>query len=371
MHIRIEQNDIQETVSSGIITALSDIASGNVDSTSTLTGTIYAATAYQNPISRINAIFPDLTINVGQFLVYFVDSAEESAIVSVIGATSSGITVEQANLINDVSQQGDSRYVYSVLNAGSGRFGDIVFKSSSIRTLDLTPFRYVRAIPYGNNKISMAYLTTFNGGFLKTFTYWNSQGTPNGGAVAPFNNCTNLKYVTCPNMEVVGTHSFYNTSAQYVFFAKAHYLLGYHFRGNDTKLVYLGNNIKWVSSNAPDWNSATSTRVKLVINKTVSEASECPKIYSSCTVPTQEQYISNACDLSYFETNSTFTEATSLNTGGLRWGSIDIYVPDDCVSIYQQTLWGSLNVYGMSSLSTNDLNYISMFAHENDVIFNS
>lgn len=371
MHIRIEQNDIQETVSSGIITALSDIASGNVDSTSTLTGTIYAATAYQNPISRINAVFPDLTINVGQFLVYFVDSAEESAIVSVIGATSSGITVEQANLINDVNSQGDSRYVYSVLNAGSGRFGDIVFKNSSITTLDLTPFRYVRAIPYGNNRISMANLITFNGGFLKTLTYWNTTGVPGGGMNGPFTDCTNLKYITYPNMEVVGTHSFYNNPAQYIFLAKAHYLLGYHFRSTDIKLVYLGSNIKWVSSNVPDFSAAPSTHVKFVINKTVSETSECPKIYSSCTVPSQDQYIANACDLSYFEQNSTFTEATSLNTGGLRWGSVDVYVPDDCVSIYRQTLWGSLNVYGMSSLSAKDLNYISMFAHENDIIFNS
>lgn len=68
-HLRIEQNNIQENVSSAVIDKLYDIASsGNLDASSNLAGLLYVPRTYASKATYLTTMFPNLTINAGEFL---------------------------------------------------------------------------------------------------------------------------------------------------------------------------------------------------------------------------------------------------------------------------------------------------------------
>ena len=70
-HLRIEQNNIQENVSSAVIEKLYQLAiSGDLDASSNLAGNLYTTATYQEYINALcktqqnpNGMFPDLTIS--------------------------------------------------------------------------------------------------------------------------------------------------------------------------------------------------------------------------------------------------------------------------------------------------------------------
>ena len=370
-HLLIEQNGI-ERVSPSIISTLDNLTkTGQTDATSNLKGTLTTSTAYQNPVTRLTNRFSELTIVPDTYLAYFVDEYEQSAVAEIVGDLNGHVTVQEADMINTEDQSG-SHYQYSVRNPNDGRFIKRVFENNNIRTLDLTPFKYVRGIVSWSGWLKMPSLVVFNGGHLKFTSWWHADGLGgNDRAIANPQYCTSLRYFTFPNADIVGSHCFYeNSRLEYALFAKASYILGYHLRGSDRlKIIYFGQNIKYVDSRLPDWNSDPSNTIKLVFNKTVTDVNECPKAFSSCTVPAADVYYASGGGLSYFESNSTFTEISTLDTGNRKWGKIDVYVPDECVSIYQQSVWNQVGVYGISTLSTDEKNAIRDYAHENDPVF--
>jgi hypothetical protein len=89
--------------------------------------------------------FSELTIIPDTYLAYFVDEYEQSAVAEIVGDLNGHVTVQEADMINTEDQSG-SHYQYSVINPNDGRFMKRVFENNNIRTLDLTPFKYVRGI---------------------------------------------------------------------------------------------------------------------------------------------------------------------------------------------------------------------------------
>ena len=73
-HLRIEQNNIQENVSSAVIEKLYELASsGDLDNTSNLAGNLYTTGTYQYYVDLLTTEFPDLTITASQYFAYFAD----------------------------------------------------------------------------------------------------------------------------------------------------------------------------------------------------------------------------------------------------------------------------------------------------------
>ena len=371
-HLVIEQNGTEAVPKATIDTLDNLTRGGQVDNSSNLKGILTTSMSYKDTIDRLTDRFQQLSILAGVTLAYFVDSYEEAAVAELVGNSSGYVTIQEADLINDVFDSNSPQYAYSVYNNWNGRFIQKVFTNNNIQTLDLTPFRYVTGIWDWGNTLRLPSLITLNGGNLKFTSYWDTSGSGgNQRAIARRDTCLDLTYFTFPKAEIVGSHCFYgNQNLQYAFFAKAQYMLGYHLRWNDSlKMIYFGQDIKYVSTVIPDWDYDPSNTIKIVFNKVVSDVSECPKAFSSCTVPAADTYKANGTDINYFESNSSFTTTSSLDTGTRKWGKIDVYVPDECVSIYQQSVWNQVGVYGISTLSTDEKNAIRDYAHENDPIF--
>ena len=370
-HLVIEQNGTEAVPKATIDTLDNLTRGGQVDNSSNLKGILTTSMSYKDTIDRLTDRFQQLSILAGVTLAYFVDSYEEAAVAELVGNNSGYVTIAEADLIN-TENSSESHYTYSVLNTNSGRFVKKVFENSNIQTLDLTPFRYVTGIWAWSSYVQAASLVTLNGGNLKFTSYWYTDGTGgNQRAIAKPESCPNLTYFTFPKAEIVGSHCFYgNANLQYALFAKAQYMLGYHLRGNDSlKIIYFGQDIKYVDTRIPDWNYDPSNTIKMVFNKIVTDVSECPKAFSSCTVPTADTYYLNGIDISYFESNSSFTTTSSLDTGIRKWGKIKIYVPDSCISIYQQSVWNDAGIYGISTLSTEEKNAIRDYAYDDNPLF--
>lgn len=73
-HLRIEQNNIQENVSSAVIEALYNLAiSGDLDNSSNLSGNIHTTSTYQQYIDGLMSRYPDLYINSDRIYAVFED----------------------------------------------------------------------------------------------------------------------------------------------------------------------------------------------------------------------------------------------------------------------------------------------------------
>ena len=84
-HLRIEQNNIQENVSSSVIAKLYDITSenNNLDNSSTLAGNLYTSVAYEDHIQRLTTLYPNLTITANKYYIRFKDPEIERVLKSV------------------------------------------------------------------------------------------------------------------------------------------------------------------------------------------------------------------------------------------------------------------------------------------------
>ena len=84
-HLRIEQNNIQENVSSSVIAKLYDITSdnNNLDNSSTLAGNLYTSVAYEDHIQRLTTLYPNLTITANKYYIRFKDPEAERILKNV------------------------------------------------------------------------------------------------------------------------------------------------------------------------------------------------------------------------------------------------------------------------------------------------
>ena len=85
-HLRIEQNNIQENVSSAVIEKLYELASsGDLDNSSNLAGTLYTPNTYTKYVEYLTNMFQDLTITATNYYVWFEDSAVRDILANGIG----------------------------------------------------------------------------------------------------------------------------------------------------------------------------------------------------------------------------------------------------------------------------------------------
>ena len=84
-HLRIEQNNIQENVSSSVIAKLYDITqnNNNLDNSSTLAGNLYTSVAYEDHIQRLTTLYPNLTIIANKYYIRFKDPEAERILKNV------------------------------------------------------------------------------------------------------------------------------------------------------------------------------------------------------------------------------------------------------------------------------------------------
>lgn len=84
-HLRIEQNNIQENVSSSVIAKLYDITSdnNNLDNSSTLAGNLYTSVTYEDYIQRLTTLYPNLTITANKYYIRFQDPEAERILKNV------------------------------------------------------------------------------------------------------------------------------------------------------------------------------------------------------------------------------------------------------------------------------------------------
>lgn len=96
-HLRIEQNNIQENVSSAVIEKLYQLAtSGDLDASSNLTGNLHVTATYQEYIDGIRAVFPDLTISADNIFIWFQDPEVQRVLLANYIGANGGVTMTQA-----------------------------------------------------------------------------------------------------------------------------------------------------------------------------------------------------------------------------------------------------------------------------------
>lgn len=100
-HLRIEQNNIQENVSSAVIEKLYQLAtSGDLDQSSNLAGNLHTTATYQEYIDGIRAVFPDLTISADNIFILFQDPEVQRVLLANNIGANGGVTMTQAQSAN-------------------------------------------------------------------------------------------------------------------------------------------------------------------------------------------------------------------------------------------------------------------------------
>lgn len=176
-HLRIEQNNIQENVSSAVIEKLYQLAtSGDLDASSNLAGNLYVSATYQEYIDALcktqqnpDGLFEDLTIVPSKIYIWVKDDAVRQACANSWG-DGVGVTAAQAASLT---------WLYEA------------FKNNTDLT-DATFFKYFT----GLDQVSL-----------------DSHGWI-GGISCVFDGCSNLTTVTLPsNLYVLGTYMFRNCTS--------------------------------------------------------------------------------------------------------------------------------------------------------------
>ena len=126
-HLRIEQNNIPENVSSGVITKLYELAtSGDLDPYSNLAGTLHTTATYQDYITGITNIYSDLHITADNVYLRFYDTEVQRAVASVYG-DGTGVTASQLALaVNSVNS------LYGGSSLGGRQQKNCYYRRSSI-----------------------------------------------------------------------------------------------------------------------------------------------------------------------------------------------------------------------------------------------
>ena len=86
IHLKIEQNNIQENVSSAVIEKLYELASsGDLDQSSNLAGNLHTTATYQAYIDVLHTEYPDLTISATNTYIMFEDPEVEAKLKGYVG----------------------------------------------------------------------------------------------------------------------------------------------------------------------------------------------------------------------------------------------------------------------------------------------
>lgn len=102
-HLRIEQSNVQENVSSAVVAKLYELAtSGDLDVSSNLAGNIHTTATYQEYIDGIRQIYPDLYISTDNVYIKFQDSYVENVLKTAIG-DGIGVTLNNASSVTGAS----------------------------------------------------------------------------------------------------------------------------------------------------------------------------------------------------------------------------------------------------------------------------
>ena len=184
-HLRIEQNNIQENVSSAVIYKLYELATiGDLDASSHLAGNLYVSATYQEYIDvltdQTNPKFRDLTITANSIYIMFADSEVKRVMATQFG---DGTNVSVSDLTgvtalpNQLFRNNSNISTFNELNnlRGITALGSGCFEGSSIQQIGL-------------NNIT---------------TLWGNV----------FYNARSLTTVSLPNLQSLGSSMFYGCSS--------------------------------------------------------------------------------------------------------------------------------------------------------------
>lgn len=216
-HLRIEQNNIQENVSSKVITKLYEEAKNNLDNTSTLRGNLHTTATYQEYKDFLTQQFPDLYISADKYYISFEDPEVQRILADAIGdgiGTSSAdisatTTFNQAfhnntniEVFNELSlfKNLNTLARYGMYYNGWGDFQDC----TNIRSIDLSNIKYIRQASFQNCS-NLTYL----GENFKPIQLQDNQG----GYSGCFINCTSLTSVNLSECTDIGKKAFFGCTA--------------------------------------------------------------------------------------------------------------------------------------------------------------
>lgn len=358
IHLRIEQNNIQENVSSSVITKLYKESQNNLDNTSNLQGNLHTTATYQEYIDFLTQKFPDLYINADKYYIHFEDPAVEAAIVSWNANTeyhwdqSGGHTGDGIGITAD--QAADIKYLWNSYS-NSGPFKD----NTQIETFNELPY-FTRIWSNIDNNWRM-----FSGSSIREV---NLQGLT-VLQTAMFENCANLQTVgSMANVTYIGGVVFYNC-------------FNLHIDVNMPNLLNIETTSFWNSGITSISNLGSITSIKNYGND--GSFSGCPSLktidlHTTTNLQTIERCAfkgATACETIHLPSSiTTLGDFAFQNTSSLRWIKIDaatpptiteytfyganssfkIYVPDSSVSDYKSSTWSSFSnrIFGISQFST-------------------
>ena len=217
-HLRIEQNNIPEVVTSNVIHKLYETAKAIIDAEAandvqesqvSLKGNLQVSKAYGDEIDWLETKFPDLHITASARYIRFQDSAVESLLANRYG-DGTGLTATQAALIQN--------------------FNSIFGNNTSIEYFEeLSQFQNITEINENNRfnsctnlkRIDLSNITKISGS--NGYQRWNFESCTNLEDVGDtsnctyfgymaFNNCSKLSSVDLSSAVYIGTGAFYNCS---------------------------------------------------------------------------------------------------------------------------------------------------------------
>ena len=337
-HLRIEQNNIQENVSSDVIEKLYELAtSGDLDQNSNLAGNLHTTATYQEYIDALTTAYQDLYITATNIYLSFADPEVTRILASQFSGDGVGITQSELysiTTLNNVFQNNTTIEYFDDFNKLSG--------ISQLKTQEFSGCTNLKSINLNHITSSEVY-----GGMNENYTFKNCTSltkiiAPNLTNISyqEFNNCTSLRIIIAKNLTNAGRPSgmFGNDSQlKAVIFPKlnAQFNNTLQFGGD----YYHPNPLIGGASNLVvieicDLNSVNKNAMR---NNT---ALRCVVIHGN-TIPTLNEWSSGSLFTQWFPNNS-----------------ITIYVKDSLLSTYQSdTTWSeyySTYIKGISEYNPAD-----------------
>lgn len=228
-HLRIEQNNIQENVSSAVIEKLYELAiSGDLDASSHLAGNLYVPATYQEYIDiltdQTNPKFRDLTITAGSIYIMFADPEVGRVMATQFG---DGTNVSVSDLTGVTTLPSQLFYTNSNVSTfnelknlrGITAIGQNCFAGSTIQSITLDNITTVYSFAFHNcslsGEISMPNLTTIerNAFSSNSVTKINFGGSITSTPLAVCDSSRSLTQVSgLSNLTQIEDSSFRNTA---------------------------------------------------------------------------------------------------------------------------------------------------------------
>lgn len=190
-HLRIEQNNIQENVSSAVIEKLYELAiSGTLDNSSNLAGNLYTTSTYTKYANYLTEHYQELTINANNFYAWFEDPTVRNILATSVGDGTgvSETVVRSLTAFPSAMFQGNTNIVTF----------DEFSQFSNITQINSTTRAYFNSCT-NLKSIDLSNITSISG--ENGYQRWN------------FENCTNLESIgNTSNLTYLGALAFLNCS---------------------------------------------------------------------------------------------------------------------------------------------------------------